>query len=207
MTRLIPSRSAALAGFTLLEVLIASALSIMIAFFIVSLAKDVTDSSLRVSGSIFSQQQIQQTLQIMIPEIRSATQSNTGNYPIQTAATSTFEFYSDIDGDGLFEKVRYFLNGSSFAKGVVKPTGMPLQYVTSSETIATLVDNLVISNQIFSYYDVTATSTRSQPLPFPVDVIKIKTVKISLVANQGTTNMPSIIGAENEATIRNLRYK
>ena len=194
-------------GFTLLEIVVAMGITIMMGYLFVMLARDTTDTGLRFSNSLFTEQQIQQTLQIILPEIRSASQSNIGAYPIDAAATSSFIFYSDIDLDGLFERVRYFANGTTFTKGVIKPTGSPLTYVTSSEVFQPLVDNLITANQIFSYYDVNATSSQSAALTFPVDVVKIKTVRISLVANQGTTSTPAIVGVENEATIRNLRYK
>jgi hypothetical protein len=99
------------------------------------------------------------------------------------------------------------LNGNSFYKGVIKPAGSPLSYATSSEVLQDLVDNLVPGTQLFSYYDKNATSSNSTPLPSPIDPLLVKTVKISLTANQGTTSTPSIISVETEATMRNLRYK
>lgn len=194
-------------GFTLVELVIVMGITMLMAFLFVSLARDATDASLRFSRSLFTEQQIQQTLQIILPEIRSASQSNTGAYPISSAATSSFEFYSDIDLDGLFERVRYFLDGSTFKKGVIRPSGPPYQYVTSTESFQDLVDNMIAVNPIFTYYDISATSSLSVPLPLPIDVLRIKTVKVNLVANQGTTSTPAIVGVENEATIRNLRYK
>lgn len=194
-------------GFTILELVIAMGITVIVAVLFMRFSRDVTDSTLRFSGSLVAQQQIQQTLQLMMPEIRSASQSNLGGYPIGQATSSTFEFYSDVDRNGTFDKVRYFLNGTTFEKGVVRPTGTPFQYVTSTEEIVDLVINMIPSNQIFTYYDSAATSSLSIPLPQPIDVLKIKTVKVSIVANQGTQVIPSIVGVEDEATIRNLRYK
>lgn len=194
-------------GFTLIELVVAMAITMVVAILFVRLSRSLTDGALRFSGSLVAQQQIQQTLQLMMPEIRSASQSNIGGYPISAAATGTFEFFSDVDRNGTFDKVRYFLNGTTFKKGVVYPTGNPLAYVTSTESVIDVVSNIIPSNQIFTYYDVNATSSLSTPLPSPVDVLRIKTVKVSLVVNQGTVSAPSIVGVEDEATIRNLRYK
>lgn len=194
-------------GFTLIEVLVGMVIAVIVVFFIISFAADITDSSLRLSGSLFTQQQLQQTLQVMIPEIRSVGQSNVGAYPIEVATTTTFSFYSDIDRDGKFEKVRYFLDGTTFKKGVIVPTGEPLTYDDEDEDIFPLIDNIVVGPQIFSYYDIDATSTQSTQLPNPVDVLKIRMVKVTLVANQGTEGQVSVVGAEDQATIRNLRYK
>jgi len=193
-------------GFTLLEVLITMALMTGIALFITKFAGSLTDYSLRFNRSIFTQQEISQTLQTILPEIRSATQSNNGVYPIVAATTSTFTFYSDLDRDGKFEQVRYFLQSGVFKKGVIRPAGSPPTYPTSSETIYDLVHDMTTST-IFSYYDNTATSTFSTALPSPVDVLKVRTVEINLIANQGATSTPSLTGIDNRATIRNLRYK
>ena len=194
-------------GFTILEIVIALGITMVVAFLFMRFARFVGDSTFKLSGSLVTEQQIRQTLALMMPEIRSASQSNIGGYPISQAASSTFEFYSDVDRNGTFDKVRYFLSGTTLRKGVVLPTGNPLGYVTSTETIVDLVSNIIPGNQIFTYYDVAATSSFSTALTQPVDVLKVKTVKVSLVANQGTTAAPSIVGVEDEATIRNLRYK
>lgn len=193
-------------GLTLIEVLIAMAMMGGVAFLITQLSGDLTDYSLRFNRGLFTQQQIQQTLQIIVPEIRSASQSSNGTYPIIQATTSTFKFYSDLDKNGTFEEVRYFLQSGVFKKGVIKPSGNPPTYPTSSEVIYELVHNMATST-IFSYYDNTATSTLSAPLPSPIDVLKIRTVEINLIANQGVTSTASMTGVDNRATIRNLRYK
>ena len=192
-------------GFTLLEVIIASAIVVVVGWLIVNFGIDLAVSNIRFNGSLLTQAQIHQTLQIMVPEIRSASQSNGGAYPIATAGTSTLIFYSDIDRDGLFERVRYFLNGSTFSKGVIKPTGTPFVYPTSTEVVYDLV-NTMIPGTIFAYYDEDARTSTSTPLSQPVDILRIKMVRITLIANQGTTSTPSIVGVEDQATVRNLRY-
>lgn len=194
-------------GFTLVEIVIAMAILMIVGVAFTQLSHWITGSSLRFTGSLLTQQAIQETLSAMIPEIRSIAQSNDGAYPISSASTSTFEFYSDIDRDGLFERVRYFWSGTDFVKGVIKPSGSPLAYVTSTEVLVTQVQNLVTGTQLFTYYDKNATSSGSTPMPSPIDPLGIKIVKIYIVANQGTALAPSLVGVETEATIRNLRYK
>lgn len=194
-------------GFTLVEVVIAMGITMIVAVLFMNLSRDITDTAIRFNRSLITQQAVESTVQSMIPEIRSIAQSNDGAFPVSVAGTSTFEFYSDIDRDGLFERVRYFLDGTTFTKGVIKPTGSPLVYATSSEVFQTLVDNMIPTNQIFRYYDQTATSTYSQQLQQPVSPLNVKTISISIIANQGTTSTPSLVGVETSATIRNLRYK
>lgn len=45
----------------------------------------------------------------MVKEIRSAEPSEIGAYPIEKADDKQFIFYSDVDGDGVAERVRYYL--------------------------------------------------------------------------------------------------
>lgn len=197
-------------GITLLEILIAMTISVIIAILITQFIGSITDYNQRFNRALVGQGQAQQTLQIMIPEIRSASQSNIGNYPIEEASTSTFTFYSDIDKDGVFERVRYYLSsgGENFMKGVIEPTGEPFVYSTSSETTRPVMSGMQMgATPIFTYFDIDATSTQSDPIPEPIDVLEIKTVNIQLLFNEGTTSTPVIKGVENQATIRNLRFK
>ena len=65
----------------------------------------------------------------------------------------TFTFYSDIDSDGVKERVRYFKDNLDFKKGIIEPTGDPLEYVLGNETISTLTGALENVDPIFNYYD------------------------------------------------------
>lgn len=195
------------AGFTLIEIVVAMAITSGLAFFFMTLARDTTDATLRFNSQLMTQQQIEQTMQLIVPEIRSIAQGIDGAYPIAEATTSTFQFYSDVDRNGSFDRVRYFLSNGTLKKGVIKPTGSPPVYATSSEAITDVVAGVVGGTTLFSYYDSSATSSTSNALPSPVDVLRIKTIKITIVANQGTSAKPSLVGAETSATIRNLRYK
>lgn len=195
------------AGFTLIEIVVAMAITSGLAFFFMTLARDTTDATLRFNSQLMTQQQIEQTMQLIVPEIRSIAQGIDGAYPIAEATTSTFQFYSDIDRNGSFDKVRYFLSNGALKKGVIRPTGNPPVYATSSEAITDVVASVVGGTTLFSYYDSSATSSTSDALPSPIDVLRIKTIKITIVANQGTATKPSLVGAETSATIRNLRYK
>jgi hypothetical protein len=48
-------------------------------------------------------------IETMVKEIRMAKEGEDGSYPIEYAGDKEFIFYSDIDGDGRVERVRYFL--------------------------------------------------------------------------------------------------
>ncbi|PIR88663.1 MAG: hypothetical protein COU09_01055 [Candidatus Harrisonbacteria bacterium CG10_big_fil_rev_8_21_14_0_10_44_23] len=195
-------------GFTLLEIVIGMAIGIGIMVLITYLIGDLSEQNLRFTQTLTGQESAQQTLQVMIPEIRSAAPSNIGNYPIEQAGTSTLIFYSDTNGDGFLERIRYYLSGDVFNKGVIKPTGNPLEYNSNNEKSYSLVSSIVNGDSpIFSYYGANATSSQSAPLSQPVDINSVRMIKVSLIFNQGDEYNPNIVGIENQATIRNLRFQ
>jgi prepilin-type N-terminal cleavage/methylation domain-containing protein len=205
--KLIPSSYQLSGGFTLIELIISMAIMSMLAFFLVRFAGDLTTSSVDLNRQLLAQEEIHATLRMLQPELRGSNQSVNGAYQLASVGTSTLGFYSDIDGDGVPEKVRYFLNGTTLMKGIIKPSGAPLGYATSTERTQELVKQIVVGTQLFSYYDKDATSTISNPLPQPVDPSLVKSVKITIVANQGTTLHTSLVGGAASVTIRSLRYK
>jgi len=74
----------------------------------------------------------------MVREIREIQIADTGAYPIVSADDHEFIFFSDMDKDEAVERVRYFLDGSDFKKGVIEPRTNPTQYVLGDEVVNTL---------------------------------------------------------------------
>lgn len=142
-----------------------------------------------VSSELQVKSSISQSLQVMSEEIQSATISSNGAYPIDTALTSTFSFYSDIYKNGAAEHVRYFYATSTIYKGVIVPTGTPARYPTSSEVVTNLVDNVIIpsSSPLFVYYNSSYTGTQ-QPLAYPIGIANIRLVGISFEAQNNQTS-------------------
>jgi len=96
-------------GFTLIETLV------VVAIFTVSLGA-VFGSILmlyRAHGYTWEQSQAieeaRRGIETMVKEIRTARSGEDGSYPIVLAGDKEFIFFSDINGDGKTERVRYFL--------------------------------------------------------------------------------------------------
>src|SRR3989344_1177612 len=190
-------------GLTLLELIIGFTILIGILVAIGLFASDIFSSSNLFTKSFEAQQEIQGTIQEMNPQIRSMGPSNIGSYPIAAAASSSLIFYSDIDNDGLFEQIRYFLSSNTFKKGVIKPTGQPLTYNPANEIIVDVVHNMMATTTgIFSYYDSNYTGSQP-PMVFPVDISTIKTIGITISARDPSQNLPIIYSTQ--LTPRNLR--
>src|SRR3989344_8693114 len=191
-------------GFTLIEIMIFIGLSAGVLAVLGLVVTNIASLKDYFGEALSAEQEIQQTLTEMGPEIRSISQSNIGSYPIESSASTTLIFYSAIDQDGLFERVRYFLSGTTLKKGVIKPTGNPLQYVLGNEVVRDVVRNIVPGYDIFSYYDRTYTGTEN-PLTQPVGVSGVRLIRVTLTVNRNGPQGSGAVTLSERFTIRNLR--
>lgn len=191
-------------GFTLIEILIAMALTSMVLVFVTYFTFDISKFGTDFSNRLEAEFELQLTMRAMISEIRSMGPGGNGSYPIATATTTTFTFYSDIDGDGTFEQVRYFLDGTILKKGVIDPTAtQPVQYPPANELISEVV-HYMVPGVIFTYYP-EGLPDEMIPFPSPVDVAKVRLVKIIGTVDKDATMPPLPTTLSITATIRNLR--
>ena len=193
-------------GFSLLEIIFALAIFAGISLVVMSLRNSVGIMESLVSQKLQSQQDTAQALQILTTDIRSAGPSSIGAYPIDAASTSSFSFYSDIDRDGVFDRVRYFLATSTIKRGIITPVGNPLVYSTSTERITTSIANVVISTStpIFSYYDPAYTGSE-QSLPIPINLSQIRAVKVSVYVGIKAASTKQTLFFTQTMVIRNLK--
>jgi type II secretory pathway pseudopilin PulG len=140
-----------------------------------------------------------------INNIREATYSDEGAYPIISASANSFSFYSDVDRDNSIEKVRLFLDSSTntFKKGLTDSAGDPPTYDSQPETLFTLADNVRNIEQsvdIFKYYD----NTGAEVLNLS-NVSSIAFVSMSVVVNVNPARAPNDFTLRASAALRNLK--
>lgn len=159
-----------------------------------------------IDKSLTGTQDAKSVLRIMVKETRSAAPSSVGAYPIAEAGTQSFAFYSDIDNDGIQERVRYFLSASDLKKGVIKPSGSPLQYNPASEQVTTLLARNVSNGAtpVFTYYD-TNYDGATAPLSQPVTMSDIRLVKISIIIDADPNREPVAKTFTSQVSLRNLK--
>lgn len=192
-------------GFTLIETLFVLGILGVLGAAVAAFQRDTIGLNSIIQDSLSSQQEMRTTVKDFLSEARSAGPSATGAYPLATAATSTFMFYSDIDLDGARERIRYFLSGTTLRKGVVKPTGSPPTYDASTEQVSDVVHGVVDDgNPIFEYYDAGYDGT-SMPLAQPVDIPSVRLVKISLTSDRDPLRPPGPVSITAQASFRNLK--
>ena len=192
-------------GFFVIEVLVGIFIILLIGLAVYSFQKDIFSLNRTISGSLAAQDETRRALKSMSAEIRTASPSSLGAYALSQIATSSFTFYSNIDGDSFKERVRYFTDGSTLKKGVIKPSGTPLTYNPANEVISELthdVANTVTS--IFSYYDANYDGT-IQPLAEPIDIAAVRLVKITIVIDKDPQAPPEPIVLTTQISMRNLK--
>lgn len=195
------------AGFSVIEIVVAAALFSLMIFVVASLRSNVATLSNLVSQKLQSRQDIDRSLEQIVTEIRSAAPSSQGAYPVEAATTSSIIFYTDADSDGLFERVRYYVSGTSLLRGSVKPAGSPLSYATSSETTATAVSNLAntTSSNIFQYYGAGYTGSEAPLSTTSTQPTDVRLVRVTLYVDVRPTEAPKPAFVSQLISIRNLR--
>lgn len=191
-------------GFTLVELMLSIAILLLITFGVTLFQKNIFSLGKNFQGNLNFQLGARSILKSFSSEIREASQSSLGAYPIEKASTTEIIFYSDHNNDGFKERIRYFLSGTTLQRGVVEPAGNPLTYTIATEKVTTVLTSVVSTSTIFQYYDTNYTGT-SSPLVQPVTLSSIRLVKAIVLVNPDPNRIfkPYII--TTQATMRNLK--
>jgi type II secretory pathway pseudopilin PulG len=195
-------------GFTIIEAVVSMAILLMIGGGIITFERSVLTNTKVLQAELNAQQQVRKTLSGFVTDVRAAAPSAAGSYAIDTAATSTFIFYANIDGDAAVERVRYFIATTTLKRGVLKPTGT--LYNAVNEKISSVVFDVsnATSAPIFTYYDTGYdgfTSSSTDPLPIPINIPAVRMVKISIVVNPNGVRSPVMQTYSSQVSIRNLK--
>ena len=165
----------------MLEIVIAVGIFALIAVFFLSFQTDVFSFNSLVTNTFSSQQDSQQLLVAFINEVRPASNSSTGAYPIAEATPESFTFYSDTKNTGLKKRIRYFLDSGVIKKSVLTPTGSPPVYVEENETTISIMHGIENdSTPLFQYYD-TSYNGITPPLSEPINIPDVRFVKITAI--------------------------
>lgn len=192
-------------GFSIIELLVGIFALVLIGIAAITFQKDVFPMNTFFSNSIAAQGEARKTLKTISAEIRSASPSNVGSYPIEQTTATSFIFYSDTDNDQLKERIRYFLDGPTLKRGVIKPSGIPFVYNPGSEVISELIHDVVNgATAVFNYYDKNYNGT-TEPLTEPIDIVAVRLVKITVIIDRDPSKPPGPMTLTTQVSIRNLK--
>ena len=194
-------------GFTIIEVIIAISLFAVLLFATVDLFLNIFKNPRQEILSLDSIDRARTVTTNFSNELRNAATGNEGSYPLGQADNSQIIFYSSTGGNGTtINRIRYYLANNNLYKGVVVPSGNPLTYNSSSETITTLMTGLGnFTSPLFYYYDGNYNGSGPQLSP-PININQVKFVRINLfVPRRLTAKDTSTFLVTAGVTIRNLK--
>ena len=194
-------------GFTLVETLVVAFIFVIVMMGVTEFARNTFYTNSVVKGSFSTAQDAEAILRTITAQLRSASQGSDGSYPILSAGSSTITFFSDIYGNGVKERVRYFLSSTTLEEGIMVPKGTPPSYANATETISYIaynVRNNGSSTNTFDYYDTTYNGT-STPLTQPVSVAAVRLVKVTLILDSDPNRSPTPRTYTTQVSLRNLK--
>lgn len=193
-------------GFTIAELIISIAIVSFILYVVGSFQYNLFSLNFSAQNSMSAQFDARHVTKYFAKELREASYSSLGSYPIALASSTAITFYSDLDNDGLKERIRYYLSGNKLMKATLSPSGNPLVYNSSNEKITTLISSVINSTTtpIFQYYNEYYTGT-SSPLAFPVNINEIRMVRMYVIIDKDSNKSPNPLKVETKVNIRNLK--
>lgn len=193
------------AGFSLVEIVVTVAIAGGIFLVVLQFGQDIFSINSTAGANLNAQTDGRRVLKTMVKELRSTSPSSLGAYPIASVSTSSITFFSNIDSDSYKEQVRYFLQGTNFKKGVIKPSGSPLIYNPANEVVTTMIRDIKpTTTPIFDYYDQNYSGTTT-PLTFPINIPAVRHIRITVPIEKDINKLPGLIIVVSQVTLRNLK--
>jgi prepilin-type N-terminal cleavage/methylation domain-containing protein len=189
-------------GFTLLELLVAIAITLIIIPAMYASIDALYTSHASTIARALALTEASKGLETIVGDIRSASYADDGSLPLVAIATSSLTLYTDTDLDGRVERVRYFLSGDSLQKGVIEPTSTS-SYPLGTETVSTLsshIINAASSTPVFRYYSATSTEITTS-----AGTLDVRRVDVLLRAQSTFRHKVATVELESSASIRNLK--
>lgn len=191
-------------GVTLIETLFGVAVFALIAIAMGTFGRNLWYYNAAIGNGLDSADSGRNLLKIITTEIRTASSANTGAYTISQASASSFTFYSDVDDDGIRERIRYFSSGTNFQRGIIEPSGNPLTYNSANEVVKTVASNVTNGSTIFEYFDKNYDGNTAA-LTSPITIPSVRLVKITITVDKDVNRPPAAMTFSTQVAMRNLK--
>ena len=183
-------------AYTLPEVMI----SLTILMFVIYITTDFIRTGFKANQFTREQDQAVQiardTMATILKEVRGANTSEQGDYPLTIIEGDELSFFTDIDYDGIFEKVTYFKDGSVLKKNITEPGALNDYSSLGTNIIAAEYLNND-EEDVFSYFDSDYNDTST--------INEVRLIKIILKINVTPSISPNDVYVESDVNLRNLK--
>lgn len=189
-------------GFTFIETII------FVSIFSVALGAIVSSILFVYKGQRYNLQVASATyearkgIEQTIRDLREASYSDIGSYPIISASSSFINFYSDIDKDSKIEQVKYYLDGDKLKKDETEAVGNPPEYKqenTHSMVVAKNVRNNPLSVPLFTFFDKSGNEMTNLS-----KITDIAFIKMRVIINLDPVHKPDDFEIRSSAALRNI---
>lgn len=192
-------------GFSLVEIIIVIAISAAIFMAVFNFGQSIFSFNSSAQQNLSAQSDARRVLKNIVEELRGASSSSLGSYPIILAGTTTLTFFVNIDSDAYKEQIRYFLQNRELKRGIIKPSGSPLSYNPANEQVITLIRDINNgATPIFEYFSSSYTGT-STPMVQPVQITMIRLVRITVKIEKDPNKSLGPLIVESQVSLRNLK--
>jgi len=188
-------------GYTLIELIVVIAVATITLIATVTAAILFYRTNTKTLNEGYAVESARQGIAYAVGDIRGIQYGADGSYPVSSIATSSFIFYTDTNADGIPERVRYFLSGTNFVRGIIFASGNPPAYASLSESTTTLSDSVrngLENVPIFHFY--TASSTEITTFSTTTAVAY---ATVTLVINENIATSTGDYTLRSTAALRN----
>jgi hypothetical protein len=203
-------RSKKLKGLTLVEMLVAIGIMTIGMVGFTLLFSGTWKSSKFILETGVTAVQVNRASAEIVNNLRKVRQADNGDYPVESADAFDIEVYLDIDGDGVTERVHYWLDDANdrLMRGIREPSSaVPPVYAAGDGTTSIIANYIVneASQPLFYYYNENYPGdTVNNPLPTPAEIQDIRLVRILIRMNIDPIKAPNNINIESFVDLRNL---
>ncbi len=189
-------------GMTLVETVVVLALFSVLSIAIMTVISSFYRYNAYTIAQAYQVDSARRGIELLVRDLREMTYSDNGAFPLVGRATSSVQFYSDIDRDSSVELVRYELVDQTLYKYIYEASGIPAVYPSEpsrTETISEYVHNDLEAVAMFTYYD-------SQGVVLSGSgVSEVRHVDVALVVNVDPVREPGKYHLRSSASLRNLK--
>ncbi|HBD24659.1 MAG: hypothetical protein A2566_02955 [Candidatus Zambryskibacteria bacterium RIFOXYD1_FULL_40_13] len=193
-------------GFTISELLISIFILSVLTLGVSTFQRDVFSLNFALQNGLSAQMSARRVVKTMVAELRETGPSALGAYPIASASSTSITFYSDVNNDGLRDRVRYYVSGTNVKRGIIAPSGNPLTYNSANEKISNVISDFIASSTrpLFEYYPADYAGSTA-PLTYPVNIQSVRLVKVTAIIDKNPGRSPAQIVVTSQVNLRNLK--